>query len=517
MRYLRKALPPEKQFSLFIVVAILLVSYFFSMKGLSHHIIRRDELTTLGHIGALEFDSQQMSIDDTIVSLVTYSQQHPPLYFVIANVWGRIFSYHYVIVEFLSVIFGILTLASLFRLATDIGGRIVGYYSLFIVSTSILFLFYTYDLRQYTLTLLLSAMSWLLYRRATHSHQGRKYLRLALLTMVMVGAVYTHYSTVFILFPIGLYHLLHIQKTKLWWQVTGAFTFATLLFLPWLPIAIDGFRGHISKIEDGRKVYMHAEVLIETGSRFFGNGSSLLFILLIVLFGASVWVNRRGSRNLLFYGVSVTITILVMNHSFHLATYIRYILVYLIPFSFCAGMGLSFLHGRRIVWLMPIVICISWIGVGTHFMTDDEFYKQTQTIVPQFFIEFQELNPLIQDINPSDTILVPVVRHYGLTRRSKQKKKSIFEYYLSWMDMPYTNIYSGRLTKNKFVLEDVWQGVQGYSSIWLTYPKGDLYEIRKFKKRIKHTHTLCQSIEYGERSHLEVFVINQEFDELCSL
>jgi hypothetical protein len=177
---------------------------------------------------------------------------------------------------------------------------------------------------------------------------------------------------------------------------------------------------------------------------------------------------------------------------------------------------LAFFHRWRILAFVPILICVGWIVFGTQFRTDNKFYEQTQTIIPQFFVEFNHLIPLIQDI-PSldDVILVPVIRHYGLTRVSKQQKKSIFDYYLSELDISYTNIYRGRLARDPFVLDDVWQDVQGYQSIWLTYPIGDLYEIRKFQKRIKDTYTLCQTIDYGVKSLLEVYVINERFDGLC--
>jgi hypothetical protein len=515
MQYPQKAINPSKIFSLFIVVVILLASYFFSIKGISQETIRRDELTTLGHIGALETDTEGLSITDTIDSLTTYSEQHPPLYFIMANLWGRAFSYHYITVKLLSVFLGMLTLATLFRLATDIGGRLVGYYTLFSASTSILFLFYSHDMRQYTLALFLAVSMWLLYRRLIQKHHTQNLLQFALLAVIATGMVYTHYSTIFMLLPIGLYHVLFVYKTKRWWQISGAFTLAGIMFLPWLPIAIVGLGGHSLKIDEGEKSYMPVQELIETSSRFFGNGNSILFIMLILLFVGSAIFNSRGSRSTLFYVATSAIIIILMNEYFQLVAYIRYIIVFIIPFSLCAGFGLAFLHKWRIASVIPILICAAWVISGTQFRTTDEVYDQTQTLVSQSFIEFTHLSPLIQEIQPSNTILVPVVRHYGLTRPSKQKKLSILEYYMSWIDMPRTEIHSGILTRERFVLEDNWQDVQGYDSIWLTYPLGDLYEIRKFHRQIKETYTLCQTIEYGERSILDIYVINEKVDENC--
>ena len=283
MQFPPKAIPSKRPFSLLIVVIILLGSYFFSMRGISQEMIRRDELTTLGHIGALEVDSNVMSITDTIASLTTYSEQHPPLYFILANVWGRLFSYHDVTIKLFSVFCGLLAIATLFRLATDIGGVFVGYYSIFIASTSVLFLFYTHDIRQYTLALFLTVAMWLLYFRIIRNLQSVNKMQIALLMVLTAGMMYTHYSTIFILIPIGLYHVVFVPKTKHWWQVTLAFALAGVLFLPWLPTAIIGLGGHSIKIDEGEKLYMPLHALADVSSRFFGNGNSFLFILLMAV------------------------------------------------------------------------------------------------------------------------------------------------------------------------------------------------------------------------------------------
>lgn len=519
LQYPSKSIPSQKLISLLIVVSILLGSYFFAIRGISQEMIRRDELTTLGHIGALEFDSSVIPITETITSITELSEQHPPLYFILANLWGRVFSYHPTMIKLFAVFFGLLAMATLFRLSVDIGGRTVGYYSIFIASTSVLFLFYTHDIRQYTLALFLTGITLLLYLRVIRTPHVMSRMQFGLLTITAAGMMYTHYSTIFILIPIGLYHILFVSKTKLWWQVASAFVLAGVLFLPWLPTVIAGLGGHTLKVDAGRKTYMTVDVLADVSSRFFGNGNSFLSILLMALFVVSVIVNMRGSRTALFYAVATTITILILNEIFELVAYIRYVIVFIIPFGICAGYGLSYLHRWRFLSWIPIIVCVGWIVSGTAFTNSDERIYQTQMIVPQYYVEFNRLIPLLYEndaLQPSDAILVPVVRHYGLMRASKHGKKSIFEYYMSRIDMPYTIIYSGILSRGRFVLEDVWQGVEGYSTIMLTYPLGDLYEIRKFQRQIKATYTLCQTVEYGIKSLLEIYVINEQVDDRCT-
>ncbi len=498
-----------------IAVIILLIGYFLGVQGISQDTIRRDEHTTLGHIGALDEDG--LTLIETIESLQEVSTQHPPLYFWIANIWGQITSYNVFTLRFLSVLLGMLTMAIVFRLAKDIGGQLVALYALLIMATSVIYIFYTHDMRQYTLLMVCISTALLLYYRLSHSTQPLKISHLAILSLAALGSIYSHYSAMFALIPIGIYHLLFVRKNKSWLQISASMIIAGILFLPWVPTVIHGALDIASEAQTGEvTVFTNGEVATLV-TLYWGNGETLLFFGIMGLSLLAVLLNYKGSHYALFFVIAMGITIGVMNEYLEFVEWMRYVLVFSIPFSIFAGFGFTLLHRWRI--LLPIipVFFVAWITIGTNFQTTKEFLDETQTYVPQdYFVELHELVPLVNQVTqPDDSILVPVVFHYGMTRDSKQGKMSIEDYYLSNTEIPYTNLYSGRIARDPFDLDGLWTTVQDYSSIWLTYPIRDMYHIREFVKQIDNTYTLCQTIDYGTRSVLEQYIQNEQFDTLC--
>lgn len=500
--------------ALSIAVSLLLISYFFSIRGVNQDVVRYDEQTSLGHIGAL--DAGGLSLVDTIHSLQDTSAQHPPLYFLIANIWGQITSYHVFTIRLLSVLFGILSLAVVFRLANDIGGKLVASYSLLLMGTSIVFVFYMHDIRQYTLLILCVSVIWLMYERLSRSVYPLKKSHLIILMLASLGSVYTHYSAIFALVSIGLYHLVFVRKDKAWWQITITMIIAGALFMPWMPTALTGFGITSEKISSGSQKVLTNPMLAELTAQYWGNGYIELFAVMIALSLIAVLLNMRGSRYALFFAITVPLTAATLNHYLEFIKWIRYVVVFCIYFGVLGGFGLALLHRQRI--LLPFIPLLigAWIMVGTHFQTTDEFLEQTQTIVTTgYFVELNHLVPLLKTIELDDSILIPVIFHYGMTRDSKQGKTSIEDFYLAEVDIPYANLYSGRIARDPFDLDALTDAIQGYSSILLTYPIHDMYHIRKFVKAIKDDYTLCQTIEYGANSILERYILNTELQERC--
>lgn len=501
--------------ALWIAVTLLLVSYFFAVRGISYDVIRYDEQTSLGHIGAL--DMTGLSLLDTIQSLQDTSAQHPPLYFLLANLWGRFTSYHVFSVRLLSVLFGVLTLAVVFRLATDIGGQLVGIYTLLMMSTSIVFVFYMHDIRQYILLLLCVSIMWLMYERLCRSTTPLKKSHLFVLMLGALGAVYTHYSAIFALVPIGVYHLLFVRKDKAWWHISITMIIAGVLFMPWMPTALTGLGITAEKISSGDQKFLTNPMLAELTAQYWGNGQAELFIVIVILSLLAVLSNLRGSRYALFFAVTVPLTAIALNQTLEFIKWIRYVIVFCIYLSVFMGFGLALLHRQRFLLLFIPVIIGAWVFVGTNFQTSEDFYDQTQTTVPNnYFVELNYLVPLLKEVADSDdSILVPVIFHYGMTRESKQGKTSVEDYYLAETNIPYINLYSGRLARNPFDLDTLTQTVRDYSTIWLTYPIHDMYHIREFLKVIADDYTICQTINYGERSVLEQHVLTNQFDTSC--
>ncbi len=493
------------------VIVILLLAWLFGIRGINSDNIRRDELTTLGHIGALETESDGLTLGETIDSLATYSAQHPPLYFLSVNVWGKYVSFDSFTLRLWSLYLGILSLAVFYRLSQDIGGRTVAFYASFLMATSVIFVFYTHELRQYSSLLFWVGCIWLFYHRLIAHTRPLKLSMLIGLIFVTVCAIYTHYSAIFLLVVIGIYHILFVAKNKAWWQVTVAMILAGVTYIPWLPTMLSGLEVTVGKLEGGHPELLYNSELVEIIAQFWGNGHELLFIGLMGLGIISAVINLKNSRYALFYVVMIAAVVLFVNGNFEFIKRIRYVHVTLLPFFLLGGYGLAFLHRWRI---LPMIILVVWIGVGVEFQTTGKFAGQTGLSGIRTFIEYNYLVPIVRDTFSSDDILLTVIKNASSMMKSKQDKMGIEAYYLSPLGIAYASIPSN--SAREYDLEKILTEATPYSSIWITYlGAGHTLEQNEVIAAIEATHQFCKTIEYGQDSYLDQYIQIEQFDSNC--
>lgn len=495
-----------------IAITIVFVAYIFGIQGINQDTIRRDELTTLGHIGALEEHNNGVTLAETIDSLATYSAQHPPLYFVSLNVWGKYVSFDSFVMRLWSVFWGVMTIAVVYRLGRDMGGITVGVYAAVFLSTSVLFIFYAHELRQYAMLIFWTALTWLLYWRSSRRKTPPNFTQLAALTIATACAVYTHYSAIFLLVPMGLYHLIVVSKTRAWWMVSTAVILAGISFLPWIPTLLSGLQVTAGKVEGGHPELMYNNELMLIVAQFWGNGHWLLFAGLMGLGAISALLNRRNSRYLLYFTVAIAITILVVNGNFEFIKRLRYILVTLIPYVLLAGAGLALVSRWHII---PLAILAVWVGVGSDFQLDGDFAAQTGISGITRYIEYQDLVPIVRDNFSDDDVLLTVIVNAVSVSSSKQGKKDIEEYYLSPLGITYKNIHNN--SARAYDLEELLQEIIPYPSIWIAY-RGETPRTKhqEFLDAISATYRLCKQFNYATNSYVDQYVLNDYNDTTCN-
>lgn len=500
----------SKHLRLILAIVIIGITYAYSMSGVSSDVIRADEQTTLGHVGGLGVYPDGITLIDTINSLAKYSAQHPPLYYLAANIWGTLFSYDSYIMRFLSVFWGILAIAVFYRLAADMGGGSAAFFATFLLATSTVFLFYTHEIREYSALMFWVVLVWMLYSRAIRRRTPLEWHHILLLLVATTCAVYTHYTTIFLLIPMGIYHLLFVPKNKLWWQVSGAIIGAGLLYLPWVPTMVSGFNHTVGEIaEDPSKLMTNTEMLTMI-SRLWGNGQVGLFGVLIGLGSLGALLNRRNFRYALFFLVGFLLAICFLNWQLEFVKRIRYVIVLWIPFCMLGGLGLSLIRWR----IVPLIFLAVWIYQGDKLKGDLEYLNQAQTLVTYYFIEYNHLVPILKDNLTSDDLLVTIVNHNGVLSGSKQGGMSIEDYYLSPLNLEHVNIF-GKRSKKDFVLDDVLSAIDDRPSFWVAYKGGPGPEFEEVLMALDGQYQLCNKLLYGIDSKLEEYVTSYNFDTLC--
>ena len=186
-------------------------------------------------------DHPLMSVNETIHTIVSLpAKNHTPLYVILLNLWTRYTGRDLFTLRLLSIYFGLLAIAFTYRLAYSTGGKAAALDAALITSFLAFFLFYTQIARLYSLLLLLPPWLMWSYRKVLSTTGSQTFLAWLSLVISAAAIIYTHLTGFLVLAAIGVYHLVFTPKDRRWLTVCLGMIVAGLLFLPWLPFALEG-------------------------------------------------------------------------------------------------------------------------------------------------------------------------------------------------------------------------------------------------------------------------------------
>ena len=174
---------------------------------------------------------------------------HPPLYFYTLHAWTRLAGDSPFATRFLSVWFGLLTVALTYQLGRRLApglGWPAGTLALMLAAFAPYGLAEAQETRMYTMTWALLAAGMLALQRALRCDApGRRWLLFAALA---AAALLTHYSAVFILMAwggwLGVWALKGPDRRRRWLTLIGVGAVVALLFAPVTPIALRQIPGY---------------------------------------------------------------------------------------------------------------------------------------------------------------------------------------------------------------------------------------------------------------------------------
>ncbi len=155
---------------------------------------------------------------------------HPLLYYTVLNGWMRLFGQSPEMVRLLSVFTGLLTVAVVYRLASELFDRPVGMAAALIATLAPFHIQYSQETRMYALLALLLLLATWAYWRAWRSGRAAWWIGFAVLAAL---AMYTQQLAAFYLAALGLMPLLARAWRKILPTLAAA-GLAVLLYLPWL-------------------------------------------------------------------------------------------------------------------------------------------------------------------------------------------------------------------------------------------------------------------------------------------
>jgi mannosyltransferase len=319
----------------------------FGLIGAGEDALWFDEFWSLFNAGGVAYEGPPLETPlgplDIWRQVAEIDPIHPPGYAFAIAIWARFVGWSVFATRALSVLLGMLSVAVIFRLGTDLYSRQVGLMGAFLLATAAFYLHYTHELRMYTMLALLVGGALWGYWRLTAQRGG--IFAGGVFFVCTAGLVYTQYLSLFVIVGIGVYHLLLVRKDRRWWVITGLALLAGGTYIPWVPVVWE-LLVSVSGGPDRAGVFttrtiLHWGTAILTNSLLVSPPRWLLSFVPVAVVLLLLATTRRDQATV-FLGVNVLVTGLLM-------------------IAINAGTGM-FIHIRYLVVMFPALLLIYAAG-----------------------------------------------------------------------------------------------------------------------------------------------------------
>ena len=340
---------------LFAMTMVLFLACAFGAYGLNIDIIWGDEIWSLAFMGAFDPPYSPAQIVATIQDL---APDHVPLFYLISAAWGQLVGWSPVVMRYLSLLFGVLMVAWLYRFTTDAVNRRTAMLASMMMTTTSFVIVYFHELRAYTFLMAFAIVHTWLYWRLTYRYSAKNRIWVAFILTTAV-LLYTHNFSLALFAGLGISHLVYAPRSRQWIRTVIAWGLGALLFLPYLPALLFGdFAFGSSERADST-----VEVL-EAFATVLVNGYLVLWAPLLLAFGYLLWRDRnRAVIHLLLMTLVMCLVMFIVNQQFSLIAIsrMRYFLILWWPIVILFAIGLVAVPRWKAVSIVAIVV---WAAAG---------------------------------------------------------------------------------------------------------------------------------------------------------
>ncbi len=275
---------------------------------------------------------------------------HPPLYYYLLHFWGAVVGWSEFSAAFLSLIFGILLVALVYRVGRDWLGGNVALIAAFLVAISPYNLWYSQEVRMYTLgaALGLASVYFLIRMLRGPAHETSR--NFVLYAIVSALGMYTLYYFAFLLVFEALAALVWLARSKSQipklksqiWTWVGSQAAIVALYASWIPVA---FRQAIDPpVPPWRSFTPFGDVLVQSFSALaLGQSVDPAAVVPVLIVAAIVLVAGLGSRyGMLLLGYTLVPLLLIYGLSIWKPLYhVRYAFIYSPAFYLLLALGIT--------------------------------------------------------------------------------------------------------------------------------------------------------------------------------
>jgi uncharacterized membrane protein len=418
------------------LIPVLLLVAALGVRGLNMDMLWLDEVFSIGNTGG--YEGPAYNPVQVWESLSSNSPQHVPGYFFVLAGWAALTGWTAFGLRVLSLLIGMLAVAWTYRLGADWLNPRAGLYAASVLGIGAFYLYFTHEVRMYTLIAFLTVFTlWAYWRiirkdlphppargqqsclqsvpptplapspsngegRLNAVQRGEVSLWLAFF-LGALGLLYTHLFGALVLAAIGLYHLLFVRKNRRWIIVSAILAVVGASILPWLNVLLTGVRNVGLGEEPLAPQLIFTEMLHLSSS---GNVIELLLLAALALLGLGL--RRRGAREVWFFLIVIFALTIIGNQARPMISEgrTRY-LIHLWPLlALLVGLGLSTLEALR--WRVLVLPLLGvWLVVGLVNTLDDQFLIDMDG--PRYVKDYPPLREIVADVNtlaqPEDLLI----------------------------------------------------------------------------------------------------------------
>ena len=256
----------------FLILALMVISLFFRLYGLSDKVIWHDEVATrvlvagstmaaqihglynaniytVSEVLSYQELSASAGLIDLVKDLAQRDPQHPPLYYLTAKIWAYGFGYSIYALRSLSVTFSLFCVIAMYWLMRELqSSQRTALIAMLLLGLSPMFILYGQEAREYSmwcLEILLSSAALLKALRMGGTSNTNTQKHWLLYLLCTLAAMYTSFSTLSLILVQTLYIATRARFRlcyDIYWFI-GCICIAGLLFLPWVLNLLENFHA----------------------------------------------------------------------------------------------------------------------------------------------------------------------------------------------------------------------------------------------------------------------------------
>ena len=408
---------------LFLLTLLILALVWIAAAGTNADSIWYDEYLSLRYSGAL--NDGPSTIPGTIDRILDRSKGQVPFYYIVLSVWGNIAGWSAFSARVLSLSFGLLSVAWIYRLGADLHSSRAGFFSALLLAGSAFFIYYLHEIRAYSLLVLELVILLSLYLRILRG--GKSRLLQGSFVFVTVAMLHSHAFMAPIALAFGLYHFIYIPKTPAWEQVVHLALVCGVLYIPWAWYTFDYVVGR-SLPEDPTFFRTNAALIFSLLSAF-SNG--IWVFLLLPVYSIRVAKRDRLLRLLWVLAICYLTVLLSLHQVTHSLSQIRYFAPLLPLFALLGGITCSFwVRYKSVLYSALVVWCVSGFLLSPNF--GKTHYLESEYSIFHIDFPFRQVTAEIRsDAYENDAVIFGFSHH-------RWALEGVISYYLKGFPARYT-------------------------------------------------------------------------------